>query len=403
MLDCAALSQAPASFRLTLLLGVFIALIALGIDSTVPTLPAVATAFGTEPGAAQITLTGLFAGVACGQLVWGPLSDRFGRKPSVYAGLALIAAASAAGTLAPTTAVLAWLRFVQGFGLSCGPVIGRSIVRDLYSHEQAAQLLARMTIVFALVPIAAPLAGSALLAAGGWSAVYWLHAAIAAALGAAVARILPETAPAVRAPPTPSAMASSFVRLLGQRAFLAPLLVMLGVQLGILAFVTNSSLTLIRGFGLTPSEFGLAYAGVMSGQIVGAWASSRLVTRYGIGAMLRFGTALAAVAGAVVAALAWLDVRHWSAVVAPMVAYLFAASFVIPNATAAALSPFPQSAGSASSLMGALAFALGSALGAGLGWSFDGSARPMASAIALSAAAAWSATHLLAPRSRAHG
>ena len=404
MLDWHALPPAPASLPLTLLLGFLIALVALGIDSTVPSLPAVAGAFGTDAAGAQATLTGLFAGVACGQLVWGPLSDRYGRRVCALAGLAIIAAASVASANAPDASALAWLRCLQGFGLSCGPVIGRSVVRDLYSHEEAARLLSRMMIAFGLVPICAPLAGSALLAAGGWSAVYWLHAAIAVALAAAVLRALPETAPAGGILHTPVAMVGSFARLLRARSFLAPLLVMLGVQLGIIAFVTNSSLTLIRGFRMTPAEFSFAFAGVMLGQIAGAAASSRLVARHGIPAMLRFGTSLAACAGLVLAALAWLDVRHWGAVVGPMVAFLFASSFVIPNATAAALSPFPQSAGSASSLMGSLAFAIGSALGAGLGWAFDGSARPMASAIAASAAAAWCAmTFLLPPRGAPRG
>ena len=404
MLDWHALPQAPASLQLTLLLGFLIALVALGIDSTVPALPAMAAAFGAEPGAAQITLTGLFAGIACGQLAWGPLSDRFGRKPALYAGLALTALASVASTAAAQTTTLAWLRFAQGFGISCGPVIGRSIVRDLYSHEQAAGLLSRMMIVFGVVPIVAPLAGSSLLAAAGWQSVFWLHAVLALALMAAVARVLAETAPERRAIWRPSAMARSFAGLLLQRAFTAPFLVMLGVQLGIIAFVTNSAVVLIRGFGLTPTQYSLVFAGVMLGQISGAFASSRLVARHGLRLLLRFGASFAACAGIAVAALAWMDIRHWSAVAAPMCAYLFASSFVIPNATAAALSPFPESAGSASSLMGAVAFGIGALLGALLGWAFDGSARPMASVAALGGACAWLALRLLpAQGAQAHG
>lgn len=404
MLDWRALPQAPASLQITLLLGFLIALIALGIDSTVPTLPAVAAGFGAEAGAVQITLTGLFAGVACGQLAWGPLSDRYGRKPALLGGLALMAAASLASTAAGDATTLAWMRVAQGFGLSCGPVVGRSIVRDLYSHEQAARLLARMMIVFGLVPICAPLAGSALLAASGWQAVFWLHATIAAALMVAVARVLPETLPMPRDTAGTRSSAPGFAGLLGRRAFVAPFLVMLGAQLGIIAFVTNSAVVLIRGFGLTPWQYSLVFAGVMLGQISGAFASSRLVARRGIGSLLRFGSSLAACAGLVLAALAWMDVRHWGAVAGPMCAFLFASSFIIPNATAAALSPFPESSGSASSLMGALAFGIGALLGAVLGLMFDGSARPMASATALGGVAAWLALALLpGARAQAHG
>jgi DHA1 family bicyclomycin/chloramphenicol resistance-like MFS transporter len=397
MLDSLALPQIPASLRLTLLLGFLIALVSLAIDSTVPALPAVAAEFAVEPGAAQITLTGLFAGIACGQLVWGPLSDRFGRKPALYAGLGVMALASLAAAAAPHTTMLAWIRFAQGFGVSCGPVIGRSIVRDLYSHEQAAGLLSRMMIVFGVVPVLAPLTGSALLAAAGWQSVFWLHAVIAVILMVTVARVLAESLPERRAIEHPLAMLGGFAALLRQRAFLAPFLVMLGVQLGIIAFVTNSAVTLIRGFGLTPYQYSLVFALVMLGQISGAFAGSRLVMRHGVRSMLRIGASLAACAGLALAALAWLDVRHWAAVAGPMFAFLFAASLVIPNATAAALTPFPRNAGSASSLMGAATFAIGALLGALLGWLFDGSARPLASAAALGAAAGWMALALLPP------
>ena len=120
----------------------------------------------------------------------------------------------------------------------------------------------------------------------------------------------------------------------------------------------------------------------MLGQITGALASARLVTRHGIHFMLRSGATLAAGAGITLAAMAWLGLRHWAAVVAPMAVYLFASSLVIPNATAAALSPFPRMAGSASSLLGALPFGLGALVSAALAAAFDGTARPMAYAIA---------------------
>jgi DHA1 family bicyclomycin/chloramphenicol resistance-like MFS transporter len=220
----------------------------------------------------------------------------------------------------------------------------------------------------------------------------------------AVARVLPETLPRPRNSAVLRSPALGFAGLLGQRAFVAPFLVMLGAQLGIIAFVTNSALALIRGFGLTPWQYSLVFAGVMLGQICGAFASSRLVARRGIRSMMLFGSSFAACSGLVLAALAWMDVRHWAAVAGPMCAFLFASSFIIPNATAAALSPFPESAGSASSLMGALTFGIGALLGAVLGWLFDGSARPMASATALGGAAAWLAMALLpGARAQPHG
>ena len=366
-----------------------IALAALGTDLYVPALPAVAEAFGSSVDAAQFTLTTFFVGFAAGQLLWGPLSDRYGRKPVLLAGLALALAAALAGAAAASVGEVAAARFAQGVGMASGPLVGRTIVRDLYSHEQAAVLLARMTIVFSVVPIAAPAAGAALAATLGWETVFWCHAAVAAALLAAVALALRETAPGERASIHPGEIARTFAMILRERRFLAPFLVMLCAQLGILAFVSNSAFTLVRGFGVSTVGYGLMFAAVMLGQIGGAWASSRLVRRAGIAGMLRLGTVVVLAGGAAAAVLAWAGVAHWSAVVLPFMVFLFGSALIVPNATAAALTPFPAAAGAASSLMGAAAFALGALLSTALAAMFDGTARPMASAAALAGAGAF--------------
>ena len=387
--------QASASLPLTLLLGLLIALTALAIDSTLPALPALAVAFGAEAGAAQFTLTCFFVGVAVGQLAWGPISDRYGRRPALIAGLALCAAASVAAAFAPGLGTLALLRAVQGIGTSACAVIARTVVRDLYSHEHAAQLLARMMIVFGLVPMVAPLIGGRLLVAWGWGAVFWLHAAVAAALLVSVARGLEETAPSERRALTPGQIAAAFRELLSHRGFMAAFCVLLAMQIGIMAWVTSSAFVLIRGFGVSPDGYALLFALVMLGQIFGAWASSRLVMRHGIARMLAAGCSLGALSGGAMAALAFTGVAHWSAVALPMLVFLFASSLVLPHATAAALTPFPRIAGTAASLMGSVQFVCGALVSAALGAAFDGSARPLAATVAAGGVAAFAALHLL--------
>ena len=382
------LAPPPASVGLTVLIGVLIALTAVIFDSTLPITPEIARQLGGEAAAAQFTLTTYFAGIALGQLVWGPLSDRIGRRPALLAGLVLALASSAACALSGNLALLAAARLAQGFAASVGPVIGRSVVRDLYSHEQAARLLARAMIVFGIVPIAAPLVGSTLLELFGWRAVFGLHAAIAAALLAVLAARFAETAPADRRPPPLSRILHTYAGLLADRRFLYPYLVQLMIQIGIMAWVTHSGFALIRGAQVSPGAYALMFAGVMLGQIAGAWATSRLVMRRGIPAMIRRGARLAFIAGVIMAALAAADVSHWAAVVVPTALFLFAASFVLPHTTAAALTPFPQSAGAASSLMGAIQFAIGAGVSALLGVLFDGSMRPMIYAMAASGLAA---------------
>lgn len=377
-----------ASLSLTVLLGVLIALTPLGTDSYVPVLPAVAADLGAPVAATQLTVTSFFLGIAAGQLCWGPVSDRYGRKPALIAGLGLAFAASVWGVWAGSVQELVLVRLAQGLGLSAGPVAARAIVRDLVAHEQAARLLARMSIVFAVVPIGAPLLGSLLLVVGGWQAVFWAVAAISVGITIAVARIA-ETAPRERPSIHPLRIGASFLAILGERRFVAPFLVMLSAQVGIFAFVSSSSFTLVQGFGVSAGASGALFALTMLGQIVGSFISSRLMLRLGIPRMMRIGARLAFVSGIAAALAAWSGATHWTVVVVPFLFFISAGSFTGPAGQAAAISPFPRAAGAASSLMGAMSFAAGAVVSSVLGALFDGTARPMAATAALAGVAAF--------------
>jgi DHA1 family bicyclomycin/chloramphenicol resistance-like MFS transporter len=377
------------SLRLTVLLGVLIALPALGTDLFVPALPVLAYALAVEASAAQYTITTYFVGLGAGQLLWGPLSDHLGRKPVLLAALLLMLASSVAAALTPSLSAVAAARLVQGLAMSSGAVIVRSVVRDLYAHEQAARLLASVTIVFSIVPIAAPITGALLANSGGWQAVLWCMATIAAVLLVATGLGLGETAPAERRSAHPFAIARTFATVLGERRFVGPFLLILCSQLGIFAWVSNSAFTLVSGLGVSVGAYSLMFAAVMLGQISGAWASRRLVLRMGITKLLRSGAVLMLCAGVVAAGLAWVGIAHWLAVVLPYCAFLFGTALIVPNATAAALSPFPGVAGSASSLIGAIGFTAGAVVSAGLGAAFDGTARPMTTIAAAAGVAAF--------------
>jgi DHA1 family bicyclomycin/chloramphenicol resistance-like MFS transporter len=383
------LNQQETSARLTVLLGVLIALPALGTDLFVPALPVLAQALAADVGAAQFTLTTYFAGLAAGMLLWGPFSDRYGRKPVLCAGLITMLAASLVAAYVDSVGAVAAARLVQGLAMSSGAVIARAVVRDLHAHEQAARLFASMTIVFSIVPIAAPLAGAAIAGAAGWRAIFWCLAAVAGLLIAATLAGLHETAPSERTSVHPVDIARTFRLMLGERRFIWPFLLVLCAFLGIVAWVSSSAFVLVRGFDVSTQGYGLAFAAVMLGQIIGAWASSRLVLRVGIPRLLRIGAALMLAAGVAVASLAWAGIAHWAAVVLPFFLFLTGTALIVPNATAAALSPFPASAGAAASLMGAVAFTIGALVSAGLGVAFDGTARPMASVAAVAGLAAF--------------
>jgi DHA1 family bicyclomycin/chloramphenicol resistance-like MFS transporter len=384
-----------ASAFLTTLLGVLIGLTALGMDMFLPSVPAIAQAFGSEPGAAQLTVTTYLLGLAAGQLAWGPLADRFGRKPVLLGALALFFLSTTAAAVADSLAGIALLRFSQGIGMSGGPVIARSVVRDLAAHEEAAQLLGKMMVVFGFFPVLGPLIGAQLLRFGGWTAVFWFYCGFALVLFAIVLRRFPETAPAERPTISPARIVERYAILLRDRRFVAPLATALSAQMGILAFVASSSLVLVQALQLTPTAFSVLFAVVMIGQMAGGFAGSRLAPRLGIGRMVRIGTRLVLAASAVLALLVYGGVAHWSAIVLPMLAYILGGSLLVPNATAAALTPFPKAAGAASSLLGVLPFGLGALVSAVLGAAFDGTARPLAMAVALAGACAFACERLL--------
>ncbi|MDH5579193.1 MAG: hypothetical protein OEZ09_12130, partial [Betaproteobacteria bacterium] len=206
---------------------------------------------------------------------------------------------------------------------------------------------------------------------------------------ATVALRVAESAPAARASSRPADIARTFRAIAAEPRFLAPYGAMLCAMIGVFAFVSNSAFTLVDGLGVAPGAFALLFATVMLGQIAGALLSSRLVMRLGMARLLRAGALLVLVAGLAAALAAWSGTRHPASVALPFMLFLFGAALIIPNATALALQPFPRTAGTAASLMGATQFAVGALVSTALGALFDGSARPMASVAALAGAGAF--------------
>lgn len=392
----------PHSASFIFLLGILVALGALSTDIFVPAMPELASAFRADVATVQSSVTALFIGVACGQLFYGAASDHYGRRPPLLAGLLLFVAASVFCAGASSIGQLVAGRFVQGLGVSAAPVLARSIVRDLYAWNEAARVLALMGIVLGLSPILAPLASTVLLAWAGWQAIFWALVAISILLLAVIALGLPETAPQLRAGHRieggrggPAAMARNFAFLLGQRRYLAYMSVSCITLSGIYAFVSSSAFVIVRALGHSPHEFALSFALVAIGNILGAIASSRLVMRYGMDRMIRIGTILAFCSGTVMAVLAWLRFDNLAAIIGPAFVFLFAANFVVPHATAGALSPYPKISGAASSLLGFIQLSVGAGASYLLGVVYDGTQRPMAIAFGIAGAAALAAYALL--------
>jgi DHA1 family bicyclomycin/chloramphenicol resistance-like MFS transporter len=384
---------------LPVLLTAIVGLGALSIDMFLPSLPAITSAFASDAASAQLTVTLFLAGLAASQLAWGPLSDRFGRRRVLLAGLAVYATAGTACAFAPTMGLLIGARIAQALGAGSGPVIARAVVRDLYTPERAARVLAAMGTAQALTPILAPIIGGGVHVLAGWRAVFVVLGTFGAAFVLIAWRIVPETNPYAGAGAAEPRRVAALLRHPRYSAYVAAAALMFSGQF---AFITGSSFALITILGVSPAVYGVCFGAVATGLMAGSFVSVRIGPRLGIDAMIRGGTLIGAGAGLVMAALAWAGVASVASVIAPMFGYAFGLGWVLPNAMAGAIGPFPRMAGLAAAGAGFVQLT-GSALYAiAVSHTYDGTLRPMTTAVATAGVAAC-ATFLLLARRRAAG
>ncbi|MGE5088805.1 MAG: multidrug effflux MFS transporter [Candidatus Levyibacteriota bacterium] len=375
---------------LTLLLGALIAIAPLTMDIYLASMPTMARALSATPDEVQLTLSVYMYAWGCAQLAAGPLSDRLGRRPALLFGLAVFVVASVVCALSRNVWTLIGGRLVQGLMMAPIAVIPRAVARDLYSGDKAAHLLSLMGVVLGIAPIVAPIIGSHLHVWFGWQSTFVFVATFGAVLFVWTWTALPETLrERNRRATDPRVIVANYARLLRSRRYLVYLLVAAFGQSGLFAFLAGSSFVFVTAMGRGETGFSWLFGSVMLGNLTGSTISSRWVRRVGIDRMIGAGTLLMLVAGALLAVLAALRVDHPLAVVAPMFAFMAALMMTMPGATAAALTPFPDIAGSASSLMFFVQLAVASTAALVVGLTYDGSARPMASTIAAAALGAF--------------
>jgi DHA1 family bicyclomycin/chloramphenicol resistance-like MFS transporter len=374
-----------------------VAIGSLSIDMALPSLPAAAQALESQPGTMQLTVTLFLAGFALAQLVHGPLSDRIGRRRVLLGGLGVYALGGLACWAAPSTGLLVAARVFQALGAGSGPVVGRAIVRDLYEPARAARVLGYMGTAMALTPILAPIVGGVVHVTFGWRAVYLVLAACGAVFLGAAALLVPETSQRR----DPGRLATNAAALLADRGFLGYVLVAALMFGGQFAFITGSSFVLIEVLGVSPDVYGLCFGLVALGIMTGSFLAARLVPRLGIDYLIVAATRLGAVAGCLMALLAWGGVRSVLAVIGPMYAFSVGVGIVLPTAIAGAIGPFPRVAGLASALLGFLQLTAAAAYGILVGRLYDGTPVPMAVAIAGAGLAAAVTRHLVRARRRA--
>lgn len=344
-----------------------VALTALGPLSTdfyLPALPAIARALDTDSAGVQLTLSVYLLGFGAGQLLVGPLSDRFGRRPVMLWGMLVFVLASVVCALADSITTLVVARLLQAFGACAGPVLGRAVVRDIYGPAESARMLSHVSTATALAPLLAPLFGGWLTALWGWRATFVALTVYAVMLMLAVWLLLKET----NRHPDPHAMRparmwENYRTLLADPVYRSALLIGCGAFAALFSFISGSPFVFIEHFGMSPQQMGLAFGLNVTGFMLGSTLSARLSRRIGPSRLIRQGVWLGAACGIALAVLALVGPQHVAAVMVPMWGVTAAIGLILPNATALGLAGYPKMAGAAASLMGFVQMGLGAGAG----------------------------------------
>lgn len=371
-------TEAPSELRLILVLGILTAIGPLSIDMYLPSFPEIARTLGTSVASVQLSLSSYLAGLATGQIAYGPLADRFGRRRPLLGGLALYLVGSALCAVAPSLEVLIAARFLQALGGCAGMVVSRAVVRDLFDPQASARLFSSLMLVMGAAPILAPLLGGQLLVFFGWRSVFVTLVLVAALMIALIFFGLPESLPVHRRTrQRPSQLFRAFGGLLRDGAFLRASFAGAGMQAAMFSYIAGSPFVFIQLFGVPEQYFGFLFGANALGLIAASQLNRFLVARFGMQRLL---------AVAIVVALAAYVVLFVGATAGAGLPVLAPAIFVgvscvgiaLPNATAVALAPHGAQAGVASALLGTLQTACGALASAATSALADGTARPMA-------------------------
>ncbi|WP_366654175.1 multidrug effflux MFS transporter [Fodinicurvata sp. EGI_FJ10296] len=398
--DTASGGAAPRQdrFAVAALLTLLVAFGPMSTDLYLPALPSIVAHFDSDVPTVQLTLSVFLVGFAVAQLLYGPLSDRFGRRPVILGGIVIFTLSSIACALAPTVEALIAARFCQAVGACCGPVLGRAVVRDIYGRDRAATVLAYMAMAMGVAPAIGPVVGGILTSWFGWTSNFWLLTGFGGAMLTATMIVLAESNRYLDPTATqPARLLRNYRTLLSHRPYLVYVAIVACLYSGIFSFISGSSYVFIDGLGLTPTQFGLCFASIVVGYMMGSFVAGRVSSRLGVDRMLAIGLSVCLAGAAPMVVLAATGVFTIMSVIVPFFVFMVGVALSLPNAMAGAVGPFPRMAGLASSLLGFFQMGTAAIVGIGVGLFTDGSPLPMAAAVfavALIAAAARAALSL---------
>ncbi len=386
--------------RLTLVLGAVMATGPLALDMYLPALPTLEAEFAASTARVQHTVSAYLFGMGLGQLAFGPLTDRFGRKRPLLVGLGIFALASAGCALAHSIDSFVLLRFAQALGGSAGMVVIRAVIRDRFDALQSARVLSLMMLVMGVAPILAPLAGGLLLVKGSWHWIFWVLAAYALFCVAAVFLFLEESHPPdARAPSVGRALAG-VLPLMRDKRFLGPDLVFIAAFGAFFAYLAAAPFVFIRFFSVPADRFGWYFGANALGFITVSQLNRRLLAGRGPRRVLGWGVYLLGVAALLLLACALTGIAGFAGVFGALFLVVASLGLIASNASAVALAPFGDRAGGAASLLGASQALTGVVASAAVGWIHAQGALPMAVVVAACAAISFVSYALLVKTER---
>lgn len=374
----------------------------MAIDMYLPAFPQIARDLGSSVGAVQLSLSVFLIGLAAGQILWGTLSDYLGRRGPLLVGCMAFVAASLACAHVRSAPALIAARFLMGLGGSCGVVVARAVVRDLFDERESARFYSMMMIVGGLAPIIAPFLGGLLLKYVTWRAVFWAVAAFGLLCAGAIAVHLPEThAPERRARGRSAALLGRYGRLLVDVRFIGfamPGALASGV---LFAYISGSPFVFIQFYGVSPQAYSLFFAGNAVGLYGTGQLNRWLLRGYTARQVLSAGYVINTALCLVLAALAATGFGGLAAFAGVLFLCVASLALIFPNATAATMRPFAAEAGTASALLGMIQYGVGAAAGALVGALQSGATLSMAGVILGSSLCGCALLHALGAARRA--
>jgi DHA1 family bicyclomycin/chloramphenicol resistance-like MFS transporter len=370
--------------RLPFILGAMAAIGPFSIDMYLPALPMLGQSLGTTAGAAQASLAVFFLGMALGQIFYGPIADRYGRRLPLFIGLGVYTVASLICALAPNIESLIAARLMQALGGCAGMVIARAVVRDVADERGAIRLMARLMLVMGVAPIIAPIVGGALLGVIGWRGIFLCLAAYGALLLLVIALFLPETlAPERRRRDGLRQVFGVWRRLLGDGYFMGHALAGGLVIGGMFAYIAGSPFVFMELYGVRAEDYGFYFGANAIGIMLVGQITARSVDRVAPARMLTIALSISALAGLALLGVTITGFGGFAAIIIALFVYVSMIGAVMPLTAARAMAPHGAIAGNASALMGTLQFGAGALAGVALGALQNGTALPMALVIAL--------------------